>query len=286
MPYLQKKDCEMLATLFDTGTRVVLASVLSVSGATAVGATEVQELYGALRLNDIVEIIHQEGVEQIDVYAENYIPPRSTSQFAEQAQSIFDRNEIKSALLDGLTKLEPNQMAKALDYFTSAQGVFFAGLETTARAAISDDAVEEQAKEMVAQAQRNDPSRIALLEQSIETLQMVDYNIQAAQESQYSFLSELAQADVIDFSQGEILALIAEDQGALTDMVQEWLLAFTYMAYSPATDDELLGYIAFQTSEAGQALNESLFDAFRVMDVTQSRKMGRLVASFMAAQEL
>lgn len=276
----------MLATLFDTGTRVVLASVLSVSGATAVGATEVQELYGALRLNDIVDIIHQEGVEQIDVYAENYIPPRSASQFAQQAQSIFDRKEIKSALLDGLTKLEPNQMAQALDYFTSAQGVFFAGLETTARAAISDDAVEEQAKEMVAQAQRNDPSRIALLEQSIETLQMVDYNIQAAQESQYSFLSELAQADVIDFSQGEILALIAEDQSALTDMVQEWLLAFTYMAYSPATDDELLGYIAFQTSEAGQALNESLFDAFRVMDVTQSRKMGRLVASFMAAQEL
>lgn len=280
----------MIATIFakmsTTASQVVFAAALSGVCATAGQAADVQALYDALRLDEIADIIHQEGIEQIDVYAENYVGPRSASQFAQQAQSIFARDDIQSTLLQGLETLDPDHMATALEYFTSAQGALFAGLETTARAAISDDAVEEQAKQMVTQAQDSDPSRIALLEQSIETLKMVDYNIQAAQESQYSFLIELAQAEVIDFSQGEILALIAEDQGALTEMVQEWLLAFTYMAYSPVSDDDLQGYIDFQSSDAGQALNQSLFDAFRVMDVAQSQKMGRLVASFMAAQEL
>jgi hypothetical protein len=282
----KKKDCDMIATMFATGSRVVFAAVLSGVCATAAQAADVQELYDALRLDGIADIIHQEGIEQIDVYAENYVGPRSASQFAQQAQEIFARDDIQSTLMNGLETLDPDHMAAALDYFTSAQGALFAELETTARVAISDDEVEEQAKAMAAQARDSDRARIALLERSIEVLEMVEFNIQAAQESQYSFLIELAQAEVIDFSQGEILALIAEDQGELTEMVQEWLLAFTYMAYSPVSDDELQGYIDFQSSDPGQALNQALFDAFRVMDVEQSQKMGRLVASFMAAQEL
>ncbi len=276
----------MNATMFATGPRVVFAAVISGVLAPAAHAADVQELYDALRLDGIAEIIHQEGIEQIDVYAENYVGPRSAAQFAQQATQIFALEGIQSTLMDGLETLDPEHMAAALGYFTSAQGAMFAELETTARVAISDDAVEEQAKAMAAEARDSDPTRIALLKRSIEVLDMVEFNIQAAQESQYSFLIELAQAGAIDFSQGEILALIAEDQGELTEMVQEWLLAFTYMAYSPVSDDELQGYIDFQSSDAGQALNLALFDAFRIMDVSQSQKMGRLVAGFMAAQEL
>ena len=276
----------MIATMFATGPRVVIAAALSVACATAGNAADVQPLYDALRLDEIADIIHQEGIEQIDVYAENYVGPRSAAQFSQQAQGIFARTDIQSTLFGGLETLDPDHMAAALDFFTSAQGALFAELETTARVAISDDAVEEQAKAMAADARDSDPARIALLEAAIEVLDMVEFNIQAAQESQYSFLIELAQAGVIDFSQGEILALIAEDQGELITMVQEWLLAFTYMAYSPVSDAELQGYIDFQSSDAGQALNTALFDAFRTMDVEQSQQMGQLVAGFMAAQEL
>ncbi len=50
------------------------------------------------------------------------------------------------------------------------------------------------------------------------------------------------------------------------------------MAYQPVPLDDLQAYVTFSASDAGQALNAALFDAFGVMAGDISYALGRAIA--------
>ena len=68
--------------------------------------------------------------------------------------------------------------------------------------------------------------------------------------------------------------------------IAEWLYGFFNMAYAPLSDADLATYIAFQKSDAGQALNRSLFAGFNELSVRHAQKMGAMVAELLQVQDL
>ena len=66
----------------------------------------------------------------------------------------------------------------------------------------------------------------------------------------------------------------------------EWLYGFFNMAYALLSDAALATYIAFQNSDAGQALNRSLFAGFNELSVRHAQKMGAMVAELLQVRDL
>lgn len=253
----------------------------------AAAPQHVRALYDALYLDVLVDVIVAEGQDQIRETADMYLSERSSDPFITQAGAFYAPDTIKAKLIAGLDDgMTDAQVDLALAFFTSDLGCLAAELEASARVAISDPAVEDDAMAAAARARRDADPRIAQLQSFMTDMDLVDLNLAGAMTAQYHFLMPLIEVDRLGLSQAEIFALIEESRREVTTSIQEWLIAFLYMAYRPLSDDQLAMYLQYQTSQNGHALNQALFDMFNAIDRDASAFMGTALAQALQSQEL
>ena len=246
-----------------------------------------QQLYDALHMDILVDVIVSEGQEQVKDAAELYLSGRAIKVFIDQNRNLYQPSVIKERLIKGLdVGMTADQRSIALAFFQTETGSLAAELEATARQAISDQAIEDHAKAMVANAEKNKEARVTELSDAIEKMGLIDMNLAGAMTAQYHFLMPLAKVDALGLNQAEILNMIQEGQEEIIDNITTWLMAFTYMAYTPLGDEQLTTYLSYQMSENGAALNSALFDAFNGIDRDMSAAMGLALAQALQSQEL
>jgi len=268
--------------------RIIFVTVLSwlawVPAAYADQA-RVAELFVALNMDEIISIMQYEGkldaIATVEMYSERTVDEEVRAQI----DSIFDATEMQTALVQ-LTSENMNdaQIVAATEFLNSIVGMRANTLETTARRAISDDAIEEYALSQFDHV--SELRRYKQFQDLITTLDLIDQNTFGAMGAQYVFMRQLADSEALGLTDDAITELLLASEDELREEISDWLFGFFNMAYAPLSDADLATYIAFQKSDAGQALNRSLFEGFNELSMMHAQKMGTMVAELLKVQDL
>ena len=250
-------------------------------------ADVISDLYDALHMDRINEIIRLEGIQDAEGTGEAYLPPNSVDRFVAQAKSVYQleamERDFKRLLTQNLSIPDANEI---LLFYQKPLGKVASELEVSARIAISDKHIEEMAKIKLKEAVKSKNKRLDEIESVIKTLELVEQNLIGAYAAQFAFMYELSKLGVIELSKQEMIDLITNDEEKLKSEILEWLMAFSHMAYTPMSDKEFSDYSDFSKSELGIALNKALFSVYNEMAKDQSQRLASILGEFMKSEDL
>ena len=250
-------------------------------------ADVISDLYDALHMDRINEIIRLEGIQDAEGTGEAYLPPNSVDRFVAQAKSVYQleamERDFKRLLTQNLSIPDANQI---LLFYQKPLGKVASELEVSARIAISDAHIEEMAKIKLKEAVKSKNKRLDEIESVIRTLELVEQNLIGAYAAQFAFMYELSKLGLVNLSRQEMIDAITSDEEKLKSDILEWLMAFSHMAYSPMSDEEFGVYNDFSKSALGITLNKALFSVYNEMAKDQSQRLASILGEFMKSEDL
>ncbi len=272
--------------------RFMIVLVLAVSltlPARAQQDAQVEELFGALGLPEILDIMREEGVSygieiQIDLFAGG-----GGARWAATVEELYNIEAMNATVLGRMqAELAGADVGEMLNFFTGETGARIVGLEVSARRAMLDEAIDQASREAYRQLEEENDSRLDLIRDYVEANDLVENNVVGAMNSNFAFYAGLADGGAFpeELTEEEILTDVWSQEELIREDTTEWLYSYLSLAYRPLTEEDLAEYVAFSRSEAGRVLNLALFAAFDEMFVAQSLALGLSAAQFMAAQEL
>ena len=252
----------------------------------AIPAEEMDRIWSALSLSEALNIMQIEGRDMSEDIAADYLPAVPGQGWRSAISRIYDGETMAQMMRDGfaedLAGADPDPI---IDFFESPLGLRIIALETDARRAFLDPDIEEAAREKV----RGDDvpeERADLIEEFITANDLVDLNISGAMNTNFAFYKGLANAELFEMSEQEILDRVWNQAGENREDTEEWLRAYLTLAYEPLSNDEIRTYIGFSESEAGRRLNRALFAGFGDLYGQQYRALELAVANQLMSEEL
>ncbi|MEJ6401819.1 DUF2059 domain-containing protein [Yoonia sp. 2307UL14-13] len=259
------------------------------SFAQTAGQDKVNALIDALRLTDILDVMRDEGLDYGEQIATDMFPGRDTARWSALVSEIYDVDvmyeEVAAALVEELDGDDVDQM---IAFYTSEPGQTIVALEVSARAALLDEAVDAASKEDAAVAAADETPRFQLIEEFVETNDLVEANVVGALNANYAFFMGLMDGGAMPADMTPDMALqdVWAQEPQIRQNTEEWLYAYLLMAYQPLGDGDMETLIAFSRTEAGQDLNDALMVAFNGMFDDISRALGLASSRMMTSQDL
>lgn len=244
-------------------------------------------LVDVLKLREAAHILRDEGLTYAADLNAEMLNGQGGAGWQVQVDAIYDAGRMVEAVRRALeAELEEAAVEAAITFFASDLGQQIVTLENTARQAMSQGDVEDAARARYAELEDSDDSRLAQLVAFVASGDMLNRNVTAALNSNYQFMRGLADGDVVEMSDEDILADVAAEMEEITEDTRSWLYGFFLLAYHPLNDAEFDSYLKFSETKAGTALNRALFEGFGVAYEDISYALGRAVALNMTAEEL
>lgn len=244
----------------------------------------------AIRLNDILVVMQEEGFAYADSLATELFPDgRGGPEWEAAVADIYDIDRMQDGFAAALAaELTPEEATAIVAFFTSDTGRTIVELEVGARTAMLEDGVEEMAEENAAIAIADADPRAAQVREFIAANDLIEANVMGAMNSNFAYMTGLADGGALgaSLSEEEILADIWMQEPQIRQSTTEWLYAYLLLAYQPLTDGQMDDYIAFSQTDAGRALNEALFGAFDEMFVGISRQLGLASARVLSQTDI
>lgn len=279
----------LLLLLAGLGFGAAPAQAQSSAAASETTTAEVDALYEALGLPEMIGIMRDEGLEYGATIAEDLFGGRGGAEWEATVARIYDAGRMDAAVRAGLARALQGADAEAIAaFFTSDTGRRIVGLEVSARRALLDDAVEEASKEAAALAIADETPLAERVARFIEANDLIETNVVGALNSNYAFYRGLAAGGALpgEMTEEDMLADVWAQEPEIRDSTTEWVRSFLIMAYQPLPPEDLESYIAFSGTEAGQRLNQALFAAFDGLFEEISMALGAEAARFMAGQDI
>ncbi len=281
--------------------RIAVALILAIGAAPAMAQTaepeastvvpkEVRAIYEGLLLPQVIDVMVQEGVEYGDVLAESlFVGGPVPAQWSEAVARIYDREHLADEVLESLAEnLEGEDLAAMVEFLESEPGRKITALEVSAREAMLDEGVEQEAKEAAAVALAENTPRMDLLRRYAEVNDLVETNVTGAMNTNYAYFMGLMDGAALnpDMTESDVLSDVWAQEPQIRADTTEWVFSFLLMAYGPASDEDIEALIAFSETEPGQALNHAVFAAFDERFVEMSRALGLVAARYLTTEQL
>lgn len=250
---------------------------------------DVQALFEALRLSDIVQVMRDEGIAYGDEIGADLFGSSPPADWQETVASIYDPARLEPQVMEALAAATEGQdIGPILAFFTSEPGSTFIDLEVSARQAMLDPEVEQMAKEAAAVAMADQSPLYAQIERFVAINDLVETNVVAAMNSTYAFYLGLMDGGAFpaEMTESDILGDVWAQEAMIRANTEEWVYSFLLMAYGPLSPEDMEAYIAFSETDAGRAANRAIFAAFDGMFEEISLALGRAAARYMATEEL
>ncbi len=250
----------------------------------ALANERVKRLAHAMKLDQIVEILIDEGMVHQSELEESLLDGAGGPFFQAQVQKIYShywmKDRLTEAFANGMTK---EQLDQAIVFFESDLGQTIVSLENSARQAFADEAIEEMATDAY---QNSDGQGVLydLVEEYIQVNDLIDQNVQGALSADYNFFLGLY-GDTIAEYETVLDELLAQKDTMAADTTT-WLYSFLLLAYQPLSEAQMRENIAFSRTETGQALNAALFNGFDEMFDGISFRLGEAVAQVLKSSDL
>ena len=249
------------------------------------------ELERVLMIPDLLAVMQKEGVAYGDQVADQFFEGPPDSGWRADVGRIYDPARLgpafHAAFAEELARTGADT-TPMLDYFRLPLGQRILTLELSARAAMADEAIEEEAKVALDRLDAEGDPRLAMIRAYVSANHLVDMNVSGALNANLAFLTALAQSGGFQrqLPEDEILAQVWSQEDEVRAETERWLLSLSLLAYSPLSDAELASYIAFSETPAGAALNRALFAAYDRMFTDISRELGRSAGRRMGGTSL
>ncbi len=265
---------------------VILAALWLAVGPVRANETSA-ELSRVLLLPEVAVLLREEGIQYGADLDRDFLGASGSAHFKAQIDRIYDRGAMLSVMEQELSaNLSAEAMARSLAFYTTPTGQKILALEMSARRAITQEAVEEAARQAVTLAAKAKDARAGDVVAFIEINDLTELNVAGALSSNFQFLSGLAAGGGQDMSEAEIIDQVWAQEDEVRTDTDAWLNAFLFMAYGPLDDAEMQAYLDFSRSDAGQDLNAALFAGFNAMYRTIYYALGISVAQAMQTSEL
>jgi hypothetical protein len=269
--------------------RLLSFLALAATPAAAADQAEVRRLWDALQMDEVIDVMHEEGLDYGGDLDRDLLGGSGGSGFTAAVEAIYDRARMREqALADFGAELGDADLAPMLGFFEAELGARIIGLEISARRALLDPEVEAASRARVVAMDLDAEPRMDQLERFIAVNDLVETNVMGALNASYAFYVGLSEGGPDDEAVGEqdILSDVWSQEAAIRTETEDWVYGFLGLAYQPLTDAELDAYIAFSDTPAGQEMNRAIFAAFDDMFVDISRGLGGTVGRYLQGQEL
>jgi len=245
------------------------------------------DLSRTLKLDEIVGILHAEGMDYAASIERDMLPGRGGQLWDRTVEHLYDQGTMRTGLEAALARdMEHEQIAAAEAFFGTEQGQSILTLENAARAAMADSDIEEVARAAYADAREAGDDRIEMIDRFVSANDLVERNVAGALSSNFQFFRGLVDGGAMTMSEQDIIADVWSQETEIRTDTEEWLYAFLMMAYQPLSDDTMQAYIAFSETSAGRALNGALFDGFEAVYRDISYGLGLATAQAMLSSDL
>lgn len=272
-----------------SGKILALTAALAAVVSGPVRADDIDRLFGALFLPQVLGIMQQEGLSYGDSIAEGMLEGRVSADWPEGIERIYDLEVLEEAVRGEFREaLAGEDLGPMLEFFTTPPGETIIELEVSAREAMLDDDVEMAARETAALAMADETDRFRQIERFAETNDLVETNVASALNANLAFYEGLRSGGALPpgLTDEQILAEVWSREAELRQSTTEWVISFLMLAYRPLPDADLETYTEFSQTAPGQLLNRAVFDAFEEPFRDISRALGRLAAIEMTRQDI
>lgn len=277
--------------MFSWVVRGIGAAIIGVMPVMAAG--EVDDLdvaiFDALRQGEIIEIMRDEGIAGGRESASAMFATSAISKWEQTLDRVYDTDVMfDRALVAFGDSLAEADRAAILEFFTAEPGQTVIALEVSARAAMLDADVTDAALERGREALEQGGARSDLIVDFMRQNDLVERNVAGSLNAMIAFYAGLQQGGglpegiTLDVLLGD---LIAQEEDIRTETT-DWMFGYLTLAYAPVSDEKLADYLAFAKTDAGQALNNALFDAYDELFNDISRVLGYEAARIMIQAEL
>jgi len=262
----------------------------SPASADAGTSEDVRAIFDALLLPEVIEVIETEGAAHGEDLAHTIFGDRPVPQdWTDVVAAIYDSKHMEEEVLGSLSEdLKGQDTAAMLAFLQAEPGRSLTALELDTREAMTDEEVEQEAKEEAAVAVFQESPRLDLLRRYADATDLIELNVAGTMNNNVAYLTGLLDGGALSGSMTEtdILADVAAQEPQVRAQTEEWAYSFLLKAYEPAADADIEALIAFSESEPGQVLNRAVFEAFgeRFSDV--SRALGLAAARYMTSDEI
>lgn len=285
VPYLWGMK-HVLAAIFAPVFAALLAALFTTTPASAATKAEIDALYDAMRTQELLAIMADEGRDEGEALQDEMLGGRGGAAWGEMLTRIYAETAMtrtfRSTFDDELAEAD---LTPLIDFFTGDTGQRVARFEIEGRRAISDDAVEEAAKTAYVQL-APEGARLQLLTRFLELNDLVELNVAGAMTANLAFFRGMAEGGGFEMTESEMLAQIYGQEPEIRADTTEWVTAYLTFTYDRLSDDELAEYIALSETPAGRALNRALFTSFYEVFTGISFDLGEAVSRFMVSEEL
>lgn len=251
-------------------------------------SSQARDLMRALKLDDVIQILRDEGLEQgRQLGVESLGLASDQSAWTAQVSGIYDLEMITGEMETALdARMTPDQMAMAAAFFDAQRGQRILDLETAARLAMADEDVENAARDTYADLSGTDDALLDQVSRFVEVNDLLGRNVRGILQADFQFMLGLVDGGAYSMDEGDIIDHVWSEIDTVREDTESWLFGYLLLAYGPLGTQDLEDYIGFSQTEAGRALNEALFAGFDAVYRDISYALGLALARAMSASDL
>lgn len=255
----------------------------------AMPTAELRALLAAMGLYDILAIMATEGRESAPDIEADMFPGQGGAAWMATVASIYATDKMTAAFETALPVglLSDADIAALRGFFESDLGARIAAGEIAARQAFLDPEVEQIATDLAEDRAAQNHPRIAQLTEFNIVNDLVERNVSGALNANFAFFRGLSEggAFATPIPEEMMLGQVWDQEPEIRAETVQWLFAYQTLAYEDLSDADLQAYIELSRSDAGRAINASLFAAFDTIFNAISHDLGRAAAGFMAGED-
>ncbi|KQI69832.1 hypothetical protein AN189_04995 [Loktanella sp. 3ANDIMAR09] len=275
--------------MFSALRQSTLIAALVFGSATVVTAQDIDPVYDALRMDELVTILRAEGLHYgDDIAAELFNGPVSGA-WDGAVDAVFDTTVMADTLRSGLAAgLDDTDTDAIVAFYDSPLGQQITTLELSAREAFLDETIEEAATEAAAIAVADGGPRIDQMNAYLAANDVIEQEVTSTMNASVAFYMGLMDGGALppSLTEDEVLRDVYSRQDEIRRDVTSRVYAFLYLAYDPLSDADIDAYITFMESQPGQALSRATYAAFDAYYIDASRQLALAAAAQMRVSDL
>lgn len=266
--------------------RAIIVAIFGIWMGAAALADPVR-LYQLMHLDDLIQVMHDEGAQQGDELAQQFFTQGPSAHWNAQIARIYDVKRMRAIVLDRITREFDGQAAdRLIDFYNSDLGQRVIVQEIKARRAMVDPDIEQAARDTYQTLLHDDHPRTQLVARFIASGDLLERNLSSALNSTFHYYRGLRDGGALDKSEQDLLRDVWAQEDESRADIHEWLYGFLLLAAQPFSDAELTSYVETMEGPQGRKLNQALFVAFDAMYNDISYALGLLSAQELTRQDL
>ncbi|WP_170413127.1 DUF2059 domain-containing protein [Ruegeria atlantica] len=263
---------------------IVVCFAIALSAVPLAASERVERLMQAVQLQQVVNILRDEGLAQAADLNETFLGGTGGPLFEDRVDKIYNPDWMQDQITQVFeTSLTDSQLDRAILFFESDVGQTIVTLENSAREAFADETIKEMARENYLNG-GGGTQLYRLVGEYIEVNDLIEKNVQSSLSSDYNFFRGLSAG--AGTSSEDILSQLLSDKDSIAEENRIWLYSFLLVAYQPLEEAQMRENIAFSRTQTGRAVNEAFFDSFDKMYNQIYFQLGQAVSQALSASEL